>query len=119
MDAVDVLLVNCYPFWEKCSAEYSLVYVKEMYRRAVKAAKGKKVIISETGWPSQGSAYGSAVPSHDNALEYIINICRWCEEEEIEFFYLSSFDENWKVGAEGDVGAHWGLWDSAGNLKYQ
>ena len=25
-------------------------------------------------------------------------------------FYFSSFDESWKVEAEGDVGAYWGLW---------
>ena len=33
-------------------------------------------------------------------------------------FYFSSFDESWKVGDEGDVGAYWGLWDEQGNLKY-
>jgi len=33
-------------------------------------------------------------------------------------FYFSSFDEVWKVEDEGGVGAHWGLWDKRGNLKY-
>jgi len=27
-------------------------------------------------------------------------------------------DESWKVGAEGDVGAYWGLWDKDGQPKY-
>lgn len=117
-EAVDVLLVNCYPFWESCAAEYALPYMKEMYRRAQVVAGGKKVIISETGWPSRGSPFGSAVPSCDNALEYFIRTCQWAEAEEIEIFYFSSFDESWKVGAEGDVGAYWGLWDKDGNLKY-
>ena len=31
---------------------------------------------------------------------------------------MSRFDEAWKVDAEGDVGAYWGLWDKDGNLKY-
>jgi exo-beta-1,3-glucanase (GH17 family) len=35
-----------------------------------------------------------------------------------EIFYFSSFDESWKIGDEGDVGAYWGLWDKDGNLKY-
>ena len=30
---------------------------------------------------------------------------------------FSSFDEAWKVGAEGDVGAFWGLWDKDEQLK--
>jgi len=117
-EAVDVLLVNCYPYWESCALEYSLVYMKEMYRRAQRVAGGKKVIISETGWPSTGTPFGTAVPSYDNALQYFINTYQWADEEGIEIFYFSSFDEAWKVGAEGDVGAYWGLWDKDGNLKY-
>jgi exo-beta-1,3-glucanase (GH17 family) len=117
-EAVDVLLVNCYPYWESCALEYSLVYMKEMYRRAQRAAGGKKVIISETGWPSTGTPFGSAVPSYENALQYFINTYQWADEEGIEIFYFSSFDEAWKVGAEGDVGAYWGLWDKDGKLKY-
>lgn len=117
-DACDVLLVNCYPYWESSPAEYALLHMKEMYRRALIAAKGKKVIISETGWPTTGTPFGASVPSHDNALEYFINAYLWAEEEGIEIFYFSSFDEAWKVGAEGDVGAYWGLWDKDGKLKY-
>lgn len=118
-EACDVLLINCYPFWESCSAEYSLLYMKEMYRRTQRVANGKKIIISETGWPNIGSPYGAAVPGHDNALNYFINTYRWAAEEDIEIFYFSSFDESWKVGDEGDVGAYWGLWDKDGVLKYK
>ena len=117
-DACDVLLVNCYPFWEDCPVDYSLLYMKEMYRRAVNAANGKKVIISETGWPSEGAVKGATVPSYDNAIRYFINTYQWADEEGIEIFYFSSFDEAWKTGDEGDVGAYWGLWDKDGNFKY-
>ncbi len=116
--ACDTLLVNCYPFWESCPAEYALLYMKEMYRRAQNVAGGKKVIISETGWPTVGSPFGSAIPSYDNALEYFIRTYQWAHEEGIEIFYFSSFDESWKVGDEGDVGAYWGLWDKDGNPKF-
>ena len=117
-EACDVLLINCYPFWESCPAEYSLVYMKEMYRRAVDVANGNKVIISETGWPNIGTAYGAAVPGEENALNYFLNTCLWADQEGIEIFYFSSFDESWKTGDEGDVGAYWGLWDKDGRLKY-
>ncbi len=117
-EACDVILANCYPFWEKCPAEHALLYMKEMYRLAVQAANGKKVIISETGWPNLGTPEGGAVPSVENAIKYFINAYQWAEEEGVEIFYFSSFDETWKVDAEGDVGAYWGLWDKDGNLKY-
>lgn len=117
-EVCDVILANCYPFWEGCPAEHSLLYMKDMYHRAVRAANGKQVIISETGWPNVGSAERGAQPSYENAIKYFINTYQWAEEEGIAIFYFSSFDETWKVGAEGDVGAYWGLWDKDGNLKY-
>lgn len=117
-EACDVILANCYPFWEGCPAEHSLLYMKEMYRIAVHAANGKKVIIAETGWPNVGTPEKGAVPSVENAIKYFINTYQWAEEDGIEIFYFSSFDETWKVDAEGDVGAFWGLWDKDGKLKY-
>jgi exo-beta-1,3-glucanase (GH17 family) len=117
-EACDLLLVNCYPFWESCAAGYALLYMKEMYRRAVRVANGKQVIISETGWPTVGTAFGAAVPSYENALEYFIKTYQWAQEDDIDIFYFSSYDESWKVGDEGDVGAYWGLWDKDGHLKY-
>ncbi len=117
-DACDVILANCYPFWEGCPAEHALLYMKDMYRRAQHAARGKPVIISETGWPNIGTAEGGAVPSHDNAIKYFVDTYRWAEEENIDIFWFSSFDEAWKVDKEGDVGAYWGLWDSDGKPKF-
>ncbi len=116
--ACDVILANCYPFWESCHIDYSLVYMKQMYQQAVQAAKGKKVIITETGWPSQGKDHDGAEPSAGNAMKYFINAQQWSLAEDIEMFYFSSFDESWKVGPEGDVGAHWGLWDMHQNQKF-
>lgn len=118
VEACDLILINCYPFWEYCSAQYALTYMQEMYRRTQRVAKGKRIVISETGWPSTGEPYGSAVPGFDNALNYFIDAYKWADEEGVEIFYFSSFDESWKVGDEGDVGAYWGLWDKGGNLKY-
>ena len=117
-EVCDVILANCYPFWEGCSLEYSLVYMKQMYFQAMSAASGKKVIITETGWPSQGANLEGAFPSYENALKYFINAQNWSNDENIEMFYFSSFDESWKVGSEGDVGAFWGLWDKNEKLKF-
>lgn len=114
----DVILANCYPFWEGCHIDYSLLYMKQMYHQALQAANGKKVIITETGWPSAGGSLKAADPSKQNAAKYFINAQLWSREEEIAMFYFSSFDESWKVGPEGEVGAHWGLWDRYEALKY-
>ncbi|MCF8370045.1 MAG: hypothetical protein K9H64_00385 [Bacteroidales bacterium] len=117
-EACDVILANCYPFWEGCSLEHSFLYMKDMYRRALQIANGKKVIISETGWPNVGEEFYGAEPSTENAIKYFINAQLWSEEDNIDIFYFSSFDEAWKTSDEGDVGAFWGLWDKDGKLKY-
>lgn len=117
-EACDIILANCYPFWEGCDQDYSLLYMKDMYNRALRAGNGKKVIITETGWPSEGSSLQGAFPSEENAIKYFINSQKWSKEEDIEMFYFSSFDESWKVDKEGDVGAYWGIWDKNEKLKY-
>lgn len=115
----DVILSNCYPYWESCPLDDSLNHMQQMFHQATDAAgKRKKVIITETGWPSQGGSEGGAVASEENAMKYFINTQLWSEKENVAIFYFSSFDESWKVGDEGDVGAYWGLWDKNEGLKY-
>ena len=117
-DACDVILTNCYPYWEGCNIDYSLIYMKQMFYHARDVANGKRVIITETGWPSKGSSLRGANPSNKNFLKYFINAQKWSTEEDIEMFYFSSFDESWKINSEGDVGAFWGIWDSNTKSKF-
>lgn len=117
-EACDVILANCYPFWEGCHIDYSLMYMQDMFRRTKRVAQGKKVIITETGWPNQGQSFHGAVPSHESAIRYFVNTQKWSIEDNIDVFYFSSFDESWKTGDEGDVGAYWGLWDKDEQLKF-
>lgn len=114
----DVILSNCYPYWEGCPIEGGLGHMQQMFGQASDAAQGKKVIITETGWPSQGSSLKGAITSEENAMKYFINSQVWSKKANIEMFYFSSFDESWKTGDEGDVGAFWGLWDKHEKLKF-
>jgi exo-beta-1,3-glucanase (GH17 family) len=92
--------------------------MQAMYAQAKAAANGKPVIITETGWPSKGENLQAAVPGMEHARDYFINTQAWAEAENIPVFYFSSFDESWKVGAEGIVGAYWGIWDKHEQLKF-
>jgi glycoside/pentoside/hexuronide:cation symporter, GPH family len=119
VDACDIVLANCYPFWEGCHIDQASAYLKQMYAITKEAAKGKKVIITETGWPDQGTNNREAQPSEESAMRYFINIQNLSKQENIETFYFSSFDESWKVRHEGDVGQRWGIWDKTETLKYK
>jgi GPH family glycoside/pentoside/hexuronide:cation symporter len=116
--ACDVLLANCYPFWEGADIDVAAQYLRRMHG-LVKAAGGDKtVIVTETGWPGKGQAVAGAVPSADNAMRYFIDVQQWSRGEGIKLFYFSSFDEPWKLGQEGEVGTQWGLWDKEERPKY-
>jgi GPH family glycoside/pentoside/hexuronide:cation symporter len=117
--ACDVILANCYPFWEGCPIDHAPQYLQHMHAVAKQAAEGKPVIITETGWPNQGNNHhDQAVASPTNAMKYFISVNNWSKKHTVDLFYFSSFDESWKVHHEGDVGDRWGIWDKNEQLKY-
>ncbi len=118
VDACDVILANCYPFWEGADNLYAISYIDNMITLTQNAAKGKKIIVTETGWPTTGQKVEAAEPSMLNAMKYFIAVQEWAKAKNTELFYFSSFDESWKEKAEGAVGARWGIWDKDEKLKY-
>lgn len=118
VESTDVVLANLYPYWEGCPIEYALGHMQAMFGQVVDAAQGKPIIITETGWPSRGGGLRGAIAGEEAAMKYFIDAINWTKENEIPIFYFSSFDESWKVGPEGEVGAYWGLWDKHEKLKY-
>ncbi|WP_391594023.1 glycosyl hydrolase family 17 protein [Winogradskyella sp.] len=114
----DIILANLYPYWEGCPIEYALGHMQAMYGQVVDAAQNKPIIITETGWPSEGGSLKGAEAGDTAAIKYFVDAISWTKENDIPIFYFSSFDESWKTGDEGDVGAFWGLWNKNEKLKY-
>lgn len=119
IDACDLILCNFYPFWEGASIDYSLTYLSNMFEITKAVSKDKRIIITETGWPSLGERIESAVPSRMNAMKYFIVSQEWAEKNNIELYHFSSFDESWKVIQEGKLGSSWGLWDKHEKFKFK
>jgi glycoside/pentoside/hexuronide:cation symporter, GPH family len=118
VEVCDVILANCYPFWEGYDIGEAPIYLQKMYAFVEKVSKDKKIIVTETGWPSQGEPNNQAIPSKSNVMKYFIDLNNWSKKKNIEVFYFSSFDEAWKVRHEGNVGQSWGIWDKHEKLKY-
>lgn len=117
VQAVDAILVNYYPYWEGYSAGAAIGVVHAQHQRVLTSARGKPVIVSETGWPSAGNVIRNAVPSLANAVNYFLGFVSWARANKVPYFYFEAFDETWKAAYEGPQGAHWGLWDKYGRLK--
>ena len=116
MAACDEIFANIYPFWEGVDINQAILRLQFDYAKTVAAAGGKKVVISETGWPSAGGANQAAVPSPQNAAKYFAEFVAWANAQNVEYYYFAMFDEPWKT-EPGMVGPHWGIWDSTMKLK--
>lgn len=79
IDACDLLLCNFYPFWEGAAIDYSTSYLSNMLEVTKEISQGKRIIITETGWPSFGEIVESAVPSRINAMKYFIISQEWAK----------------------------------------
>ena len=119
VDACDLILCNFYPFWEGVSIDYTMSYLHNMFEVTKAVSNGKRMIVTETGWPSIGETIEEAVPSEINAMKYFIVSQEWAMQNNIEMFHFSSFDESWKIEQEGTLGTSWGLWDKNEKFKYK
>jgi GPH family glycoside/pentoside/hexuronide:cation symporter len=119
VDACDLILCNFYPFWEGAVIDYSASYLSNMLEVTKEVSKDKRIVITETGWPSIGEIIESAIPSRINAMKFFISSQEWAKSNNIELFHFSSFDESWKVIQEGKLGTSWGLWDKNEKFKFK
>ncbi len=116
MAAVDYQMVHLYPFWNGRPIENAARMVANDYHEIQGKSGGKRVVIGETGWPSDGPANGAAVPSPENQSRFTKEFLAIAMAEDIEFYYFDAFDEMWK--SEGGVGPYWGLLYADRTFKY-
>ncbi len=117
-DSVDFITVHILPYWEDVPEEGALGYIMYRYRQLETAFPNKHIFIGEVGWPSEGQWIKGAEPSLVNEAKFIRDFLNLASEERLDYSIVESFDQEWKRKIEGTVGAHWGLWDSDGKLKF-
>lgn len=116
VDEVDVVFANIYPYFDGVPIEQSMRHFDFIFTRLQTAVHPKKVVVSETGWPTAGAQRGGAIPSATNAASYFDSFVAWARTKQVEYFYFEAFNEAWKTD-EGSQGPHWGVLDSSGNMK--
>lgn len=116
-EEVDICGVQIYPYWEGHSIEGAAAYTVQRLLDVQNLYPNKRVVLTEFGWPTHGETLGRAQATPENAARYLREILPLLQEQEIEYYYFAIWDEKWKVGPEGNVGAHWGLFKSSGAAK--
>lgn len=121
IDAVDFVSPNIFPFWTKVAASKGPAQLYGKIEQLVKIAKGKDIVISETGYPSDGTVekgYPSATMA--NAATYFQGFYDLAQKHSLKYYYFAGFDEAWKLSsasANSSIEAYFGIFDKDGKVK--
>ena len=100
-------------YWEKEPSEYAVQGTIDAAPSSMRAQFPKKrVLLAEVGWPSHGRAR-EARPWRrpPNRRIFLRRFCTRLNGAGYDYFLMEAFDQPWKTGDEGAVGAYWGVYD--------
>lgn len=116
---VDFMAVHLLPYWEGLPVDKAVDYVLQRYYELQTAYPGKKIVISEVGWPSQGKTRQGADASTVNQARFLREFLNAAKIHNIDYFVMEAFDQPWKQSFEGSVGGYWGLYDVDREPKFE
>jgi exo-beta-1,3-glucanase (GH17 family)/cellulose synthase/poly-beta-1,6-N-acetylglucosamine synthase-like glycosyltransferase len=114
---VDFIAVHMLPYWEGVPADKAVEYAFTRYEELRKTYPGKRIVIAEFGWPSQGYNNKWAQPSPLAQAATLRQFISEANARGIEYNLVEAFDQPWKTN-EGSVGPYWGMFDANRHLKF-
>jgi cellulose synthase/poly-beta-1,6-N-acetylglucosamine synthase-like glycosyltransferase/exo-beta-1,3-glucanase (GH17 family) len=116
---VDFITTHNLPFWEQIRADRAMDYALEKYDLLRGLYPGKRVLIGEFGWPSQGYNRMSAVPNPLKQAQVVREFLIVAKQRGIDYNIVEAFDQPWKTFEGSNAGPYWGLYDSDRNPKFR
>jgi len=116
--SVDFITVHLLPYWEgvpeKDAVQYALMRLHEVEKRF----PGKKVVIGEIGWPSDGIDIGAARASRVLQARFLRDFFNIAQKQHLDYFVMEAFDQPWKTSFEGRAAGYWGMWSLDRQAKW-
>ena len=118
--AVDFVTIHILPYWEDqpVPPERAIQHVEDVYAKVERTFPGKRVMIGETGWPSEGRPRRGANASLVNEARYLREFLRYAASVDMPYNVIETFDQPWKRALEGTVGGYWGIFDAQARPKF-
>jgi exo-beta-1,3-glucanase (GH17 family)/cellulose synthase/poly-beta-1,6-N-acetylglucosamine synthase-like glycosyltransferase len=117
-NAVDYITIHLLPYWEGVPVDQALKEVLTRLDQVQRAYPGKKIVIGEVGWPSNGVAVGGAVASRVNQALFLRGFFNAAQARGLDYFVMEAFDQPWKTSFEGRVAGYWGMFDLDRHAKW-
>ena len=108
---VDFIAVHLLPYWEGIGVGQAVDYIRARMEELARAFPGKRIVIGEVGWPSDGRTRLAAVASTSNEALFLRRFLKEAREQGYIYYIMEAFDQPWKAKYEGAVGAYWGVYD--------
>jgi exo-beta-1,3-glucanase (GH17 family)/cellulose synthase/poly-beta-1,6-N-acetylglucosamine synthase-like glycosyltransferase len=115
---VDFITIHLLPYWEGLPVDQALDYALERYSEVRERFPGRKIVIGEIGWPSNGDRRAGAEATPDNQALFVRQFLARASRLDLDYYLMEAVDQPWKRATERAVGAHWGLLDAARQAKF-
>ena len=117
VDAVDQVFAHILPYWGGLPKESAIDGSIEIYDSLLKAYPGKKIVIGEFGWPSEGHNFELAKANPISQAVILRNFVVRANALGIDYNIVEAIDQPQKL-FEGNVGPYWGIFDASLRPKF-
>ncbi|WP_315778912.1 MULTISPECIES: glycosyltransferase [unclassified Bradyrhizobium] len=119
---VDFIAAHVLPYWEFFTDDQAVDQAVDRYQLLKKQFTGKRIMIAEFGWPSQGYSRsdgnrGPAVPGPLRQAQVLRNFLAQAASIGMEYNIVEAIDQPWKY-FEGGVGPYWGVLNASREAKF-
>src|SRR6478609_11490600 len=114
---VDFIAAHVLPYWENFRSDQAVDQAVDRYNLLRNLFPGKRIVIAEFGWPSQGYNLRNADPGPFQQALTLRNFVSRAEAIGMEYNIVEAIDQPWKF-FEGGVGPYWGILNAAREPKF-
>ncbi|MDF3865227.1 glycosyltransferase [Pseudomonas denitrificans (nom. rej.)] len=115
---VDLIAAHVLPYWEYTAMNDAIPFVLERAKELRAKFPRKPLLLAEVGWPSNGRMRGGADATQADQAIYLRTLTNALNKKGYNYFVVEAFDQPWKVGDEGSVGAYWGVYNAQRQPKF-
>jgi exo-beta-1,3-glucanase (GH17 family)/cellulose synthase/poly-beta-1,6-N-acetylglucosamine synthase-like glycosyltransferase len=114
---VDFIAAHVLPYWENFTDKQAVDQAVDRYQLLRNKFPGKRVVIAEFGWPSNGYNLLNANPGQFEQASVLRNFVTRAESIGMDYNIVEAIDQPWKF-FEGGVGPYWGILNASREPKF-
>lgn len=115
--SVDFIAAHILPYWENFTDTQAVDQAVHLYGILRETFPGKRIVVAEFGWPSEGYNLRNAEPGPFKQAVVMRNFVTRAEAIGMDYNIVEAIDQPWKF-FEGGVGPYWGMLNADREPKF-